>query len=130
MEQKPMNQQCLSEKKTGRISGKARRLIPVMAAFLLLSVQSAQAAILDRLQELGSDVESWVNVLLPVIFVVAFFVMLYYILNSSPKWRPAFGVFLLALVLWGGYDEIKAAAFKIGGGNGTIQLGNNGGGGN
>ncbi|WKN46475.1 hypothetical protein [Tunicatimonas pelagia] len=102
----------------------------LMAMILLgvASVQSAHAEIVDQFNTLGEDVEAWANILIPTVIVFAFIAVIFYVVTSSPRWRGALAVFVVALVLWGGLDEIVTWAHKIGGGDGTVNIvGNNGG---
>ncbi|MEQ9440811.1 MAG: hypothetical protein RIG62_17320 [Cyclobacteriaceae bacterium] len=101
-----------------------------MAMLLLavVSTQSAHADIVDQFNTLGQDVEAWANILIPTVIVFAFIAVIFYVVTSSPRWRGALAVFVVALILWGGLDEIVTWAHKIGGGDGTVNIVGGGGG--
>lgn len=122
MEQKSMVQPGFLAKKALRQVRKGLQVVPVAGVLFVLSVQSAQAEIVDRFNELGADVESWANILIPTIIVFAFIGVIYFVVTSNPKWRGALAVFIVALIIWGGLDEIVTWSHKIGGGDGTVNI--------
>lgn len=116
---------------TLRRRGRVRRGCKAWMAMLLLAVvstQSAHADIVDQFNTLGQDVEAWANILIPTVIVFAFIAVIFYVVTSSPRWRGALAVFVVALILWGGLDEIVTWAHKIGGGDGTVNIVGGGGG--
>ena len=108
---------------------KGLKTFVVVALLGAVSAQSAYADIVDQFNTLGEDVEAWANILIPTVIVLAFIAVIFYVVTSSPRWRGALAVFVVALILWGGLDEIVTWAHKIGGGDGTVNIvGGSGGG--
>ena len=122
MEQKPMVQPGSLAKRTLHQARQGLQVLPIAVVLFLLSASAAQAEIVDRFNDLGADVESWANILIPTIIVFAFIGVIYFVVTSNPKWRGALAVFIVALMIWGGLDEIVAWSHKIGGGDGTVNL--------
>ena len=128
MEQKSMIQSDSLKKRAMRQVRKGLRVLPVAGVLWALSAQTAHAEIVDRFNELGADVEAWANILIPTIIVFAFIAVIYFVVTSNPKWKGSLAVFIVALIIWGGLDEIVTWSHKIGGGDGTVNI--VGGGGN
>ena len=122
MEQKPLIHFGSLVKGTWRRTRKGFKVPFLAGVVFMLSVQSAQAEILDQLRTMGGDVESWANIIIPTVIVFSFIGIIWFACTRSPRWKEALGIFVVACILWGGLDEIIAWSHKIGGGDGTINV--------
>lgn len=122
MKQKPVIQSVSLKERILPLARKGLRILPAAGVFSVLTAQSAQAEITDRLSALGTDVQAWANIVVPTIIVFAFIAVIYFVVTSDPKWKGSLAVFIVALIIWGGLDEMIAWSHKIGGGDGTINI--------